>query len=152
MSLVTRGLGEPQALVTRGLAGAFVGAPPLTGGVVVAEATALLTDVGVLEELVTAVETALAPVLEELLTEEGLEISVSAAATLDLSCVDAAVTSMALTEEALTISPDEAATLHANVAENLTLDVGVGEGDVVETETTVASPTNLITDEDNAGA
>jgi len=106
MSLLTRGLGEPGSLVTRGLASPGVRIPA-AGGVVLTEAVALLTDLDTLTGLITQVEEALAPVVEALLTETDLVLSLDSSATMALDTTAEAVLGMALSEQELILATDD---------------------------------------------
>lgn len=151
MSIVTRGLGDPQGMVTRGL-GAGISVLDILGpGVVIELAEAGVTDLGIIEELVTAVEQALAPVVEEFLTEEGLEIGVSSVATMSLSLSSDSILSMSLGEEVVQVQLSDSATLDASASESSGLVISPSESESNPDTATDDTSTTISTDEFNAG-
>jgi hypothetical protein len=149
MSIVTRGLGDPGSLVTRGLGGTSV-LDILGPGVVINVAEAAVLDLGVIEDLVTAIEQALAPVVQEFITEEGLEIGVSSAATLSMSLASDAAISMSLSEESVQVQSAESSTVTTSPSESSGLVITPAESGS-DTEASESAPTTISTDESNAG-
>jgi len=150
MSIVTRGLGDPQGIVTRGL-GAGISTLSGRGGVIILPDEISTTDIGIIEDLVTAVEVALAPVVEELLTEEGLEILLTSTSTLAVGCSEASVTGVALAAEALAVAGGETGVTAVGSSEAGIVDVTAAEAEVVEDTSSEGEQTIISTDERNAG-
>lgn len=150
MSIVTRGLGDPSAIVTRGL-GAGISVLEGRGGVIVTPAEYTPTDLAIIEELVTSVEEALAPVVEEFLTEEGLEIMVSSAATLEISDSVAPALDIGCSEEVVEVGLSSEAVIELMADENLTLNVSVNDWLPIEVQIDEVEGTIIDTDDDNSG-
>lgn len=111
----------------------------------------VLTDLAIIEELITSVEEALAPVVEEFLTEVGLEISTWAASTLDIQASANNVTAVELSAEALQITPVEELLLDLAASESPTLTFELDESSLVQTETDASERITIEDEHGNAG-
>jgi len=149
MPLVTRGLGEPQALVTRGLGAGLK--TPTAGGAVVEAAEQLLTDLAVLEDLVADVEAALAPTVETMLAETTASIETFSELTTNVSASSALITEVAALEALLSLEQSESATIQLDTAETPT--TGITSAESLRNDLTASdgSATTIDGDDDLSG-
>jgi hypothetical protein len=149
MSIVLRGLGEPTAIVTRGLGAGLK--TPQPGGAVVEEAEWLLTDIAILEDLVADVEAALAPTVETMLAEATATIETASAATTDVAATSALTTEIAALEALLAVEQAESPVTQLDSDETPTTGMTSGEslrGDLTASDGSAAT---IESDDDLSG-